>query len=314
MYLKGRFYLERRGGSLITSITCFQNAIAMDPDFALAHSGYADANLLLGTYGLLPPKQVMPKAKQSAERALQLDPTLCQPYCSLGYYYTCYEWNWPEGKKNFLKSIEINPGYAEAHFRYGWNYLTCVEGKFDEAEKHGEIAIKLEPLSSICYANYSMILHSARKFEKALEICKIGIDMDANSFLCHVNAGRIHMALHHYEEAISSYETAMRLTNRHHFTVNALIWTYCILKDFEKARKLLDELKERSLTEYITKTFTGLSAVYLNDWDEAFEYLEQAYNDHDPILIMLKYEYWVPDELRADPRFQSLLEKIDFPH
>ena len=143
LYLKGRFYLERRGASLITCIQYFQKAIELDPQFALAYSGYADANLLLGTYGLLPPKQVMLQAKQSAEKALQLDATLCQPYCSLGYYHTCFEWNWPEAKKNFLKSIEINPKYPEGHFRYGFNYLTCVEGRFDEAEKHGVSAIKL---------------------------------------------------------------------------------------------------------------------------------------------------------------------------
>ncbi len=80
----------------------------------------------------------MASAKRSAERALQLDPSLCEPYCTLGYYYTCYEWNWAEAKKNFLKSIEINPRYAEGHIRYGWNYLTSIEGRFDEAEKHGE--------------------------------------------------------------------------------------------------------------------------------------------------------------------------------
>jgi tetratricopeptide (TPR) repeat protein len=89
----------------------------------------------------------------------------------------------------FLKSIEINPRYAEAHYRYGWNYLACVEGKFDEAEKHGDIAIKLE-LGSICYANYSLILSAASKYSEAIAACKTGIELDPNSFLCHLSAGR----------------------------------------------------------------------------------------------------------------------------
>jgi tetratricopeptide (TPR) repeat protein len=109
LYLKGRFYIARRGASVITGIQCFQQAIAIDPKFALAHAGYADANLLIASYGLLPPKQVLAQAKQSAEKALQLDATLSEPYCSLGYYYTCYEWNWAEAKKHFLKSIQLNP-------------------------------------------------------------------------------------------------------------------------------------------------------------------------------------------------------------
>jgi TolB-like protein/class 3 adenylate cyclase/Tfp pilus assembly protein PilF len=313
LYLKGRFYTTRRGTSVITGIQCFQKAIAIDPKFALAHAGYADANLLIASYGLLPPKQIMAQAKQSAERALQLDPSLCEPYCSLGYYYTCFEWNWPEAKKNFLKSIEVNPRYAEGHFRYAWNYLSCVEGKFEEAEKHAEIAINLEPLSSLCYAFHSLILHCAGKFKEALAVSKVGIEMDANSFVCHINAGSTYMALKQYDEAISSFESAMKLSKSHFFSVHAFIWIYCLTGRFEKARILMNELKERSKTEYVANTFTGLSAAYLDDLDEAFDYLEKAYGDRDPILIMLKYERWVPAVLRDDPRFQNLLARIGFP-
>ncbi len=314
LYLKGRFYIMRRGTSLITGIQCYKKAIALDPDFALAHSGYADANLLLATYGIVSPKQVMTLAKQSADRAIQLDATLCEPYCSLGYYYTCMEWNFPEAKRNFLKAIELNPKYTEGHFRYAWNYLACIECKFDEAEKHGRIAIKLEPLSAICYANTSLILMSAGKFDEALSLCKIGIEMDANSFLCHINAGRTHMSLKQYDEAISSFETAMKLTNRHQFAVNGLIFSYCLSGQYDKARILMNELKERFVNEYISKTFMGLSAAYLNDMDEAFEYLEEAYNDKDPILILLNIKEWVPVALTNDKRFQKLLDKIGFPN
>lgn len=313
LYLKGRFYLERRGASLITSIGCFRKAIEIDPDFALAHSGYADANMLLATYGLLPPRRVMEQAKMSAERARELDPTLCQPYCSLGYYYANFEWNWVEAKKNFLKSIELNPKFAEGHFRYGLTFVSYVEGDFGEAEKHCEIATKLEPLSSICFGNYSMILHGSGKYSEALEMCKIGIELDANSFLCHINAGRTNLALKNYDEAITCFQAAMRLTNRHHFAMNGLIWTYCFSGQFEEARKLFDELKERSSTEYIAKTYTGLSAAYLGDREEGFRLLEEAFQDRDPTLLMLNYERWVPGSVKEDPRFQQLLDRIGFP-
>jgi TolB-like protein/Tfp pilus assembly protein PilF len=313
LYLKGRFYMARRGASVAASLQYFQRAIDLDPNFALAHAGYSDATLLISSYGLLPPKDIMASAKQSAERALKIDPSLCESYCALGYYYTFFEWNWPEAKKNFLKAIEVNPRFADGHIRYGWIYLTCVEGKFDEAEKHGKIAISLEPLSAICYANYSLILHCAGKYKEALAACKNGIELDANSFLCHVNAGITQMALQEYEAAISSFEIAMGLSNRHYFTVNGFIWNYCLTKQSDKAQILFNELKERSRSEYVASALMAVSAAYLNNLDEAFDYLEKAYQERDPVLVMLKYEHWVPAKLKEDPRFQMLFDRIGFP-
>ncbi len=313
LYLKGRFHIIRRGASILTGIQHIKKAIEIDPEFALAYAIHADANLLLATYGLALPKLVMPGAKQLAEKAIQLDPTLCEPYCALGYYYACYEWNWPEAKKNLLKSIEINQRYAEVHLRYGCNYLSWIEGKFDEGEKQGELAIKVEPLHSVCYGTHSLILHTAGKFKEALEICKTGIDIDANSFLCRLNEGNIYKSLQQYDESILSYEMALKISNRHHFAVNGLLWSLCEKENFTEARILMDELKERSKKEYIAKTFYAVSAAYLGDLDQAFELLDTAYVERDPVLLAIKYEKWVPTVLKKDPRYLQLLDKIGFP-
>jgi len=313
VYLKGRFYVTRRDAWMLKGIECFQQALALDSQFALAHAAYADANLLIAFYGLMPPKEVLARAKQSAEKALQLDPSLCEPYCALGYYYICFEWNWPEAKKNFLKSIAINPQYAEGHIRYACNYLTCVEGNFEEAERHTETAIQLEPLSALCYAMHSVVLHCAGKFTEALDTCKTGVELDANSFLCRVSAGMAQIALHQYEAAISSFESACKLSTRQSMPVHGLIWTYCLTGRSDEARVLMDGLKEKSKSEYVANTFTAISAAYLNDTDEAFDYFEKAYIDRDPILLMLKYVQWVPVAIREDPRFQNLLDRIGFP-
>lgn len=313
LYLKGRFYLARRGASVLTALQYFQKAIALDPGFALAHAGYADVNLIIAVYGMMPPKEAMARVKESAEKALKLEPSLCEPYCTLGYYYTCYERNWVEAKRHFLKSIEINPRFAEGHLRYGWNYLATVEGKFEEAVKHGEMAIRLEPLSSYCHATYSLVLHCAGNYKEALAVCKMGIELDAHSYLCYVSAGCIYMALKLFDEAISCFETALTLSNRHSFAVHPFIWIYCITGRHDKARILMNELKDRSKSEYLSSAFAALSAAHLNDMDEAFDYLEKAFDERDPSLILLKYEPWAPENLRADPRFQKILERIGFP-
>jgi pentatricopeptide repeat protein len=314
LYLKGLFHINKRGAHIFTSIQYFQKAIELDTDFALAYSLNADAHLLIATYGLMPPKQVMTKAKELAEAAIRLDSTLCEPYHALGFYYTCIEWNWVEAKKYFLDSIRLNPKYAEAHYRYGWNYLTWVEGDFHKAMHHGELAVHHEPLSSICHATYSLILFAAGNFKEATAACNMGIELEPNSFLCLMNKGSIQTALHQYEDAIATCKTAMAVSNRHHFAVNGLIWNYCKTGRYDEARALLNELKERNTKEYIAATFTGISAAYLNDLEEAFLYFEKAFNDKDPILLTLKYLNWVPENLRSDPRFQSLLDRIGYPN
>lgn len=313
LYLKGRFHLNRRGASIVGALQYFQKAINIDPGFALAYTGFADANLLLGNYGLAPPKLIMQRAKEAAEKAIWLDPHLAEPYCSLGFYYTLFEWNWAEAKINFLKSLEINSRYAQAHSWYGLNYLTLIEGKFEEGEKHVEALIKLEPLNGSYYGTFSLTLYTTGKLEKALEICRAGIDLDANSFLCYISEGNILFEMKRYEESISSFEKALKISNRHPFAVNGLIWNYCVTDEMEKAHDLMNELKYRSEKEYIPKTFTGLSAAYMDHFDEAFEYLESAYLDRDPILLFVKYENWGPVAFRNDQRFQNILDKIGFP-
>ncbi|MFN2457215.1 MAG: adenylate/guanylate cyclase domain-containing protein [Chitinophagaceae bacterium] len=313
LYLKGRFFINRRGASIMTGIQCFQQAIDIDPDFALAYAGYADAISLTASFGFVKPTNVMNKVKHSAEKAIQLDPHLSEPYCSLAFYYNFFEWNWKEARRNFLKSIELNPRYAQAHYWYGWDYLAWVEGNFDEAEKHGQIAIQLEPLNSICYGAYSQILHKAGKFKEALAVCKTGIELDANSYLCRFNEGVEYMSLQQYDEAISSFENAMQISNRHHLALNCLLWTHCLKGNFEKASALMKELKERSQKEYVANTFTGISAAYLNDVDEAFKYLEAAYNDREPILLSLRNGHWVPPTLTNDPRYKQLIDRIGYP-
>ncbi len=313
LYLKGRFLLNRRGAAIPLAIQNFQKAINIDPGFALAYAGYADGNLVLGNYGLAPPAQVMVRAKESAEKAIQLDPSLPEGYCSMGFYYTLYDWNWPEAQKNFLHSFEINPRNTQAHAWYGWNYLTIVKGNFEQGEMHGEMLVKLDPLSAYFNATYSLILCTVGKLSQALEVCHYALELDPNSFISHISEGNILMKMQRYKESIASFKRAMSISNRHHFAVNALIWNYCLTGKTGEARSLMNELKVRSEKEYIAKAFTALSAAYLGETEEAFDFLEQAYMDRDPILLNLKYENWGPSWFREDPRFQELLGKLGFP-
>ena len=313
LFLKGRFHMNRRGTSILNGIQCFQQAIEIDPGFALAYSGYADALALSTSWALVHPRLVIDKVKEAASQAIRLAPNLSEPYCSLGFYYTFLERNWKEAKKNFLYSLELNPKYTQAHYWYGLDYLCWVEGQYEEAEKHGLKTIKLEPLSSICHASYSLILHTAGKFDEALVMSKVAIDLDANSFVGHLSEGLAYMGLQQFQKAIVSLEKIIKLSKGHQFCLNAVIWAYCRVNNFEKADLLFKQLLERSSKEYVSSTLLGLSSGYMNNLDAAFIYFEKAYEDCESLLVSLKNESWTPPNIKNDPRFQNLLDKIGYP-
>ncbi len=313
LYLKGMFHINRRGSSILKGLLFFQQAIAIDPDYALAYTGYADANFLASFYGFFQGKDVMQKVKQAAQTAIRLDNSLSEAYCSLAQYYAGLEWNWAEAKKNYIKSIELNTNYAQGHAYYGIAYLANIEGNFVEAKKYGKIAIKLDPLSALFHADLSWTLYLNLEFEEALAIAKTGIELDNNSFLSHRLAGLCYMALKRYEEAIDTFVYLIRISNRHQQAINSLIWAYCSNGNIEEAKVLMNELEKRSKTEYIAGTFIALSAAMLGDIEKAINYLTNAYIDHDAILFTLNHEPQIPSSLRNDPRFQNLLERIGFP-
>jgi TolB-like protein/Tfp pilus assembly protein PilF len=313
LYLKGRFYLNRRGGSIMKGIKYFQLAVDLDPEYSLAHTGLADAHLLAASYGLVYPKDAGIKARDAAQKAIELDPTLCEPYSSLGFYYTCFEWNWELAERYFQKSLSINPKYAQAHYWYGLDYLTWAAGDFEQAEYHGKLAIELEPLSSICYGIYGPILHAQGKFRETIEVCQKGIAIDPYAFTCNLYAGLANIFLGNFKRAVQIFEKFMELSNKHPFVAAALCIAYSYMGEMNKARAIYEDLVERGKSVYMCNTMIAISAAQLGDLDTAFEYLEKGREARDPIVLSIRFEQWVPQELKADPRFKTFIEKFHFP-
>ena len=312
LYLKGRYYMNKRGDSLLTAIQALEQAITLDPGFMLAHTAYADAYLMAGFYGLLPPSEVTDKARTSAQTALELDANACEPYASLGYLYTCFEWNWEEAEKHFLQSLAINSRYVQAHFWYGCVYLAWVKGDFMGAITHGRIAIELEPLSPLALGLYGSILHSVGQYTEAVTYCKKGADEEPDSFICHLYLGLSYLALRRYKEGIDVLEHLSQVSHKFHMAQNVLAIAYCKVWKFAKAQQLLAELEERATTEYVSHTLTGIALASLEEMDKAFAHLEQAFEEREPLLLTLKYQSWIPEALRDDPRYGPLLQRIGF--
>jgi len=191
-------------------------------------------------------------------------------------------------------------------------HLAFIEGKFEDAEQQGQIAIKLEPLSAIDHADLAWTLYTAKRFEEALGYAKTGIELDANSFLSHRIAGLCYMRLNRHDEAIEALSFLIQMSNRHQHAMHSLIWAYSSNGNFKAARELMNELEAKANTEYIAGAHFGVSAAWLGELDKAFVLLERAYNEHDSMLLTLRYSPAVPVQLRKHPRFQSLLHRMGF--
>jgi len=313
LYLKGIFHLNRRGSSIKVGLECFNKAIAIDPNYSLAYTGYAYANILGAFYSFFPGSEVMKKIKEALETSIRLDSSHSETYFALAQYYVTLEWNWIEAEKNYLKSININQNFAQPRSLYGMAYLGFIHGRFGEAERQGKIAIQLEPLSAIDHADLAWTLYLAGKFQESLDMAKTGIELDNNSFLSHRLAGLAYMGLERYDEAIETFKYLIKISDRNQHAINNLIWAYSSSGYLEEARHLMDELIKRSSTEYIAGTYAGISAAHLGDLDTAISFLERAYSDRDPTLITIKWSPHIPEQLRTDARFQQLLKSIGFP-
>jgi len=311
-YLKGRFYLNKR--FLLQSLEQFKKAVEIDPDFAKAYAGLADAYIILGFYNFLPAKEAMPKAKQAADVAIQMDDSLCEPYCSLGMYYASYEWNWKQAKHNFLKSIQLNSRYIQSQVWFGHYYLSWIEGKFEEGIRHLDIAIELEPNNAMIYVNKYAAVFTMGKFEEAFQIAKLGYEMDTDSLIGTRILGLAYLYKKQYAEAIEYLELASNISNHAAFIQIDLINLYTSIGSLEKARTVMEDLKLKLKEgKYVSLCIMSFASGFLGDIDDAINWLERAYEEHDAYLCILQYYPWVPVRLRQDSRFQSFLSKMNFP-
>ena len=228
LYLKGRFYLNKRGSGIKKALEYFQQASEIDPEFSLAYSGMADAYSILSFYGAIPPKEAMPLARQNAEKAIQSDPLNVEGLTTLAFINVYFDWNWTEARKRFQRVFEINPRYAPAHHWYSY-FLSYVEGRFEEGIEEAKIvAERLEPLVSLYHQVLAVTYINAGKFEEALRSARMAIELDANSFPAFRALGVSLAGLKRYEEATEALKTCAQITSRHPWPLVELAWVYSL--------------------------------------------------------------------------------------
>ncbi|MDP9191963.1 MAG: protein kinase [Acidobacteriota bacterium] len=304
-YLRGRHHWNKLTiEGFETALEHFEKSIDLDPTYALAYAGLADAYSMLGYHGDAP-SEVMPKARAAAQRAIDLDPLLGEGYTSLGIALIIHEWKWAEGEEALRRGVALNPRYASAHHAYAV-YLGLV-GRSDEALREIEKANELDPLSLAIYLEQAWIHYTRNDIAKAIEIVEKAIRHDPRSPLARYELSWDLDQAGRYAEAIDSYEFGLRLEKK---DTAAMTLLRDALRDGET-----DYLRQRlKLAEAAGESHTTLAAILLQlgENDAAMDHLERGYEKRERDMMYLKTSPTYA-ALRADARFQSLLKKIGFP-
>jgi TolB-like protein/Tfp pilus assembly protein PilF len=312
-YLKGRFYWNKRtADDLNKGIHYFQRSIQSDPNYALAYAGLADSYGLLGTvpYDALPPREAMPKAGQAALRALELDDTLAEAHASLGYVRLEYDWNWPEALKEFERALALNPSYATGHHWYA-NYLRIM-GRLQEAIMEVKEAQKLDPLSLGINAALAESYYFAREYDHVIEQCRKTFELYPGFYMARFWLGRAYGHKGMYNEAVATFEKGKSITGGSALMTMGLGYAYAVAGRTMKAKQVLEKLIHLSTQRYVPAVYMVGIYTALDEKDQAFEWLENAYNERSNYLIYIHREPAL-DSLRSDPRYQTLIRRIGLP-
>ena len=308
-YLKGRHHWNTRTEEgLKKAVRHFEEAIARDPRYALAHAGLADCCTLLGSagYGALPPKEALARARAAALKALEIDPELAEAHASLALVKFRLDWDWAEAETEFRRAIQLNPGYASAHHFYGL-YLSAM-GRASEAIASLQLAQELDPLSLIIGAALGRAFHFARQSERAREQYAKTLEMDAGFAEAHMNLGLVYAQRSMFAEAADELQRAMAIAGRP-VTQAILGYIYGLSGERKRAERTLDELDGLAREGSVPALYLVYPHIGLGQTERAFELLEKAYAERSGLLVYLKVEP-IFDPLRSDARFEDLLRRM----
>jgi TolB-like protein/DNA-binding winged helix-turn-helix (wHTH) protein len=308
-YLKGRYFLNKRSSEgIMTATGYFEQAIALDPQFALAYAGLADSYSLLGSE-TLPASVASAKARTAALKALELDPSIAEGHTALAVVHFYYDWNWNDSQRELQRAIQLNPNYATAHH---WSsvYLSAM-GRFPEAIQEAERAHELDPLSPSITISLATEYRDARRFDRSIELLSAVLELDPNFAAAHQGLGKTYAAMGLWKLAVEEFQKAAALAHDSE-SLTGLAYAYSASGGRAEALKIVDQLRAQPGGNYVSPF--NLAAVFtgLGEKDQAFSSLDRAYHERDSRLPFLAVDRWF-EPLHTDPRFVELCGRMGLP-
>src|SRR5438094_4460086 len=309
LYHKGRSFWEKRSGDNIPkAIAFYEQAIARDPNYALAYAGLAKAYILLPFYTGADRRDASVKAKEAALKALRLDSNLAEAHTALGKVLFFSEIDLAGATREYKRAIELQPNDATAHHWFGNDTLTAI-GRFEEAIAQGKRAVELDPLSIVINVDLGETFYYARRYDEADRQMRKTLEIDPTSFYAHYNLGIVLQLRGDLSAAIAEYEKAKQLGDN---PLVSTLWAQAKAHagDKDAALRMLSDLDKMSQHREVVGYLRTLLYLSLNNKDEALRWLEQDFEERDGSNISWIKVDPLLDPLHGDPRFESLVQKV----
>lgn len=310
LYLKGRAMLYKRGPWIKPALESFQQALALDPDYAQAWAGVADAHTQACFGGYVRPRDTMPAALDAATRAVTVDPTSAEAHSALACVSLLWERDFPKAEREFLEALRLNPQYIQGRCWYGlfflhWSVLRSEEG----LEQTGR-AFAIDPLSAYTSAVLSFALSGVRRFDEAIVRARSGVELDPDSLVARIALGVAYHWNGQHDECIAMLEPIYARTT-HPWAVLGIVPAYIKLSRGKDAQKVYGTFLDRQTREYVPPFILALCASALGDLDAAFRHCSEAIEERD-LQFAAWHASWPEFEpVRSDPRFADIRRKFN---
>ena len=311
LHLKGRFqWIKRHPEAVKQAMTLFQQAVERDPSFALPYAGLADCFVMLGFMQALPPREILPKVKAAARRAIELDPTLADPHATLGYAAGLFEWDFETGQRELEEAMRLNPNYPWAPHWLG--ILMCGRGHTRRALELIDMSKDLDPLSPIINVGAGIPLHVAGRYDEAVNCYRAVLETDPALAPGHYYLGMSLEMRGDYDEAIAAIERAIEIAGPAPIFLGALAHVLARAGRRAEALALVDRLQAMAKQRYVSPYSFFIAHTGLDQLDEALAALEKTLDEHNAWIYFLPIDPRF-DTLRDDARFSSLLARYGLP-
>ena len=305
-FLQGRYLAAQfnRAG-FEKGLAAFRRAAELDPDYGDAYAGIADCYLWLGT-DYLPASVLSARAKEAALAALRRDPELAEAHAALAMIKWRFDFDWRGAEAEFRRAVDLDPGQATIHHKYGW--LLSLLGRTAESKREMDIAHRLDPVSLAILCDVGLPLYAERNYAEAIRTGEKVIELNPRFSMAYYDLGLGHQAAGDVNGAIAAFQKAVPLDDDPD-NVAMLARAYAVAGNRAEALRLLQQLGEIGKRRYVSPASIGLIHAALGETDEAFHWLDKAYDDRSWNLMLAKIDPRF-DSLRSDPRFARLLARM----